>query len=235
MAHHLQTRLQTLNAAFRRQTDELAETSDKTDQQVKKALSALTEQTATFGKAAKEARTNADDATETFRKNTGDLLNALESSVSKTLKAGKTFDNQAKQLAKASAEAAEQARVLNEEDLTMRRDLFLKTARFIIEDLNSLSIDLTRLLDADVPDADWKRYTNGDRSIFTRNLLKGKQATLVGRITDKLKAEKKQKYHKKLQEDQLEQIDYIEKKHPERPTSLDDYDNYLPDIDDMDY
>ena len=32
----------------------------------------------------------------------------------------------------------------------------------------------------------------------------------------------------------MEQIDYIEKKHPERPTSLDDYDNYLPDIEDID-
>ena len=47
---------------------------------------------------------------------------------------------------------------------------------------------MTRLLDAEVPDADWKRYTNGDRSIFTRNLLKGKQAAVIGRITDKLKA-----------------------------------------------
>jgi hypothetical protein len=112
---------------------------------------------------------------------------ALESSVSKTVDAGEIFDNQATKLLKASATAAEQARSLQEEDLTMRRDLFLKTARFIVEDLNSLSIDLTRLLDAEVPDADWKRYTNGDRTIFTRNLLKGKQAAIVGRITEKLK------------------------------------------------
>ena len=53
--------------------------------------------------------------------------------------------------------------------------------------MNSLSIDLTRLLDAEVPAADWKRYTNGDRTIFTRYLLKGKQAAIVARITEKLK------------------------------------------------
>ena len=97
------------------------------------------------------------------------MLAALESSVAKTLEAGETFDDQTTRLIKASAAASEQARTLEEKDLTIRRDLFLKTARFIIEDLNSLSIDLTRLLDAEVPDADWKRYTNGDRSIFTRN------------------------------------------------------------------
>ena len=31
----------------------------------------------------------------------------------------------------------------------------------------------------------------------------------------------------------MEQIDYIEKKRP-GPTSLDDYDDYLPDIEDID-
>ena len=51
---------------------------------------------------------------------------------------------------------------------------------------------------------------------------------------DKVIAKKKQKYKNKLESDTMEQIDYIEKKHPERPTSLEDYDNYLPDIDDLD-
>ncbi|MEL0019553.1 MAG: hypothetical protein VW709_06730, partial [Rickettsiales bacterium] len=46
-----------------------------------------------------------------------------------------------------------------------------------------------RLLDTEVPGSDWKRYTSGDRGIFTRNLLKGKQAAIVGRITDRLKAD----------------------------------------------
>jgi hypothetical protein len=152
-------------------------------------------QTTVFSEAAQEAKTNADDATQSFTKNTGDLLMALESSVSKTLDAGKIFDDQATKLTKASAVAAEQAHSLQQEDLTMRRDLFLKTARFIVEDLNSLSIDLTRLLDAEVPDADWKRYTNGDRTIFTRNLLKGKQAAIVGRITERLKSDNKMRQY----------------------------------------
>jgi hypothetical protein len=53
-------------------------------------------------------------------------------------------------------------------------------------------------------------------------------------IRDRLKAEQKNKYKNKLETDTMEQIDYIEKKHPERPTSLEDYDDYLPDIDDID-
>ena len=120
---------------------------------MKEALDSLAKQTSVFSEAAQEAKSNADEATTAFTKNSQDLLSALEGSVSKTLEAGETFDDQATRLMKASAAAAEQARSLREEDLTMRRDLFLKTARFIVEDLNSLSIDLTRLLDAKVPDA----------------------------------------------------------------------------------
>ena len=75
---------------------------------------------------------------------------------------------------------------------------------------------------------------------------------------DKVTAKKKQKYQKKLQEDQGEQIDYIEKKHGPFPDPSDyaggkdemvevfekyrgkasgglaSYDNYLPGIDDLD-
>ena len=124
-----------------------------------------------------------------FAKNSEDLMSALEGSISKTLKVGEKFDDQTTRLMEASTAVAKQAQGLKEEDISMRRDLFLKTARFILEDLNSLSIDLTRLLDTEVPDADWKRYTAGDRTIFTRNLLKGKQAAIIGRITEKLKVD----------------------------------------------
>ena len=48
-----------------------------------------------------------------------------------------------------------------------------------------------------------------------------------------VESSKKKKYQQKLQEDTMEQIDYIEKKYPERPTSLEDFDNYLPDIEDI--
>ena len=68
-----------------------------------------------------------------------------------------------------------------------RRDLFLKTARHIVEDLHSTSIDLTRLLSAEIPDADWKRYTRGERGIFTRAMLRGRQSNLVAQIADKVK------------------------------------------------
>ena len=49
---------------------------------------------------------------------------------------------------------------------------------------------------------------------------------------DKVVAKKKQKYQKKLQEDTMEQVDYIEQKHGPGPDPS-DYDDYLPDIEDI--
>ena len=77
----------------------------------------------------------------------------------------RTFDRQAVLLTQASADASAQAEKLTEKDQETRRDLFLKTARHIVEDLHSTSIDVTRMLNNDIPDADWKRYVKGERVV----------------------------------------------------------------------
>ena len=115
------------------------------------------------------------------------MAQSLEAAISQAVEAGSEFDRQAARLTQASTDAAAQAQTLSESELDARRDLFLKTARFIIEDLNSISIDLSRVLYNEVPEADWKRYAKGDRGVFTRNLLRGRHAAMVRRVTDKIK------------------------------------------------
>src|SRR3546814_13392459 len=109
---------------------------------------------------------------------------ALEAAITKSDAATTSFDRQAARLTQASADAAEQAESLRERDLSARRDLFLKTARFIIEDLNSTAIDLTRVLHDEVTEADWKRYVRGDRGVFARTLLRARQNSIVPKIAE---------------------------------------------------
>jgi hypothetical protein len=78
------------------------------------------------------------------------------------------------QLTKASDEAAIQARSIRENELQARQDLFLRTATLLIEDLNSQSIDLTKIISDDIPEEVWKRYRKGDKSVFARRLLRMK-------------------------------------------------------------
>ena len=88
--------------------------------------------------------------------------------------------------------------------------------------------------DGDIEKSGINEVSNVDDLVTSTHKLKefGKNKKLTHK--DKVIAKKKQKYKQKLEKDTMEQIDYIEKKHPERPTSLDDYDDYLPDIDDLD-
>jgi len=52
-----------------------------------------------------------------------------------------------------------------------------RTPLHIIETLNSLSVDLARVLDHDAPADLWVRYKNGERNVFTRRLysMRGQQ------------------------------------------------------------
>ena len=52
------------------------------------------------------------------------------------------------------------------------RDAFLKIAAVMIDELNGLALDMHNLLDSEVPEDVWKRYRNGDRSVFARRLFK---------------------------------------------------------------
>ena len=55
----------------------------------------------------------------------------------------------------------------------MRRGSFLRSSSFIIEKLNSLAIDVNRLLETSISEAAWNRFLKGDKGIFP-SLLYGK-------------------------------------------------------------
>lgn len=52
------------------------------------------------------------------------------------------------------------------------KDDFIKTSSLLIEGLHSAALDVTRLLDVDIPDTVWKKYLKGDKSIFARHAVK---------------------------------------------------------------
>ncbi len=82
------------------------------------------------------------------------------------------FVKQSSLLAKASEEAARQAKTIVDSDFHLKREAFFSSARFIVESLHSLSIDLTRLLSGgELPDKLWKSYQKGDKGVFTKYLL----------------------------------------------------------------
>ena len=78
---------------------------------------------------------------------------------------------QANELIAASEKAAEQTQAVYDRHAAARRQSFMRDLTFITERLNSLSVDLSRAIERNVPSGAFKRYMKGDRSIFTRGLL----------------------------------------------------------------
>jgi hypothetical protein len=188
-------RLEGLTEAFRTQAVAVSQSGELANQQIQIATDDLGKQSAVITEAANNARTIFDGIVDKVSSGSTTLVEALDDAVVKANAVGETFDQQAVRLTQASVEASEQASKLANKELVLRRGLFLKTARFIIEDLNSTSIDLTRILHNDVPESNWKRYMKGDRGVFARSLLKGRQAALAAKVMEKLKTDEDMRYY----------------------------------------
>ncbi|HBM13989.1 MAG TPA: hypothetical protein DD390_14945 [Rhodospirillaceae bacterium] len=118
---------------------------------------------------------------------TEQMMQSVDASEVRSNRAAEKFQSQIERLTEASKRAEEQAEQIRVQEDEQRRDLFLKTARYIVEELNSISIDLTRVLQGEVPEADWRRYVKGDRTVFTRTLLRTRQASIVKTVSDKIR------------------------------------------------
>jgi methyl-accepting chemotaxis protein len=92
------------------------------------------------------------------------------------------FDQQSQQLMRSTSAAETQVQNLKRVQENVTRDLFLRAAAAMVEELNSLAMDISKLLETDVPADVWKDYHKGDRSVFARRLFRAKDSYLVPAI-----------------------------------------------------
>jgi hypothetical protein len=128
---------------------------------------------------AERARTRVAGLGAEFDSQTAVLGQSLDGVYRRIDECGQAFRKQADGLLRASETVEAQAQALRESEGERRRDVFLRSATHMIEDLNASAIDLNRILAEDMPDDLWKRYQKGDRSIFARRLLRGKDRLVL--------------------------------------------------------
>jgi chromosome segregation ATPase len=81
------------------------------------------------------------------------------------------FARQSVTLYKAVQDVATYAERVKETQLRTQRDAFLSSAKFVVESLHSLAVDVARHLETDVDERIWKQYQKGDMSSFTKRLM----------------------------------------------------------------
>lgn len=67
---------------------------------------------------------------------------------------------------------------------------FLRGATFVLEKLQSLAVDMNRLLETNVSEEDWQRFNRGEKGVFVRKMLgfreKARLASIRERYQDDL-------------------------------------------------
>ena len=117
------------------------------------------------------------------------LIDGVNQTIKHLEKTTGGFEAKTRKLNEIGKHALDEAMNIKDQYDIEARDLFNRTSRHIIDDLNSISIDLTRALEGEVPEADWHRYVKGDKTIFSRSLLRNRQDALVRKIADRVRSD----------------------------------------------
>jgi hypothetical protein len=114
-----------------------------------------------------------------FEEQAGKLGNSVAQALNLVGVLGQQMQKQGEALAAATTAAQQQVASLSNVEQQSKSEGFLRAAADLVAELNSLSLDMNSLLDADVPDEVWRRYKEGDRSAFARRLLRLKDSYVV--------------------------------------------------------
>ncbi len=106
---------------------------------------------------------------------------------SQTANFAEIVDSQIKSLTQATGKADKKITELLSAYDNTTTDTFLKDASYVIETLEMSSVDIIKLLSPENVEELWKKYYNGDNSIFTRYLAKNLNKQQITAIKDAYK------------------------------------------------
>jgi ABC-type transporter Mla subunit MlaD len=113
------------------------------------------------------------------------MSRVLNEALDRAADLGQLLKTQSEALNRATLAAKAEIDALTQARQRARSENFLALAADIVAELGTLSIDITTLLDSEVPLEVWKRYRAGDRSSFVRRLIEKKDAYLLPALVER--------------------------------------------------
>ena len=122
-------------------------------------------------------------ATEDTVKKVGDVMNSLKNSaadfsnqgdnlIQKSVSFNDIVSKQLKSLLEVSEKADKKLTDMEKRYKNLKVENFLKDASYIIEKLETVSVDINRVFNPNAEEELWKKYYNGDSAAFVRYLAK---------------------------------------------------------------
>jgi DNA anti-recombination protein RmuC len=193
------TRLLGASVAVRQEAQSLQHTSERAAERVQAAGQDLVQRVASLSEAAEAAAARLEgteqelrQARQTLSRETGDVVGgveALRNTLDRHAASAATaladlrqatdalvggFAAQAAALAEASRVAVEAQHKLDDDSASGRRRSFVALLPQITDRLHSHGVDITRAVEANVPEDAWQRYLAGDKSVFARRILRNR-------------------------------------------------------------
>lgn len=110
------------------------------------------------------------DSNKSLYEQSGRFVTAVTKSVEVAEQATDMFSKQSDNMLQAAQVAVKKADEIRAAEIMAQREVFMSSARFVLESLHSLSIDFVRTFDGSVSDKSWKQYQKGDVALFTSQL-----------------------------------------------------------------
>jgi cell division protein FtsB len=143
-----------------------AASTDALSASIKQMKSQLDE----IGASAKSVNAQVESNREKIAGESDRLLSVSSAALEAAREATTNFVKQSESLFKASQDASKFAANIQKNATRQQREAFMGSAKFIVESLHSLSVDLTRMLDGEISEKTWKAFQKGDVGAFTRRL-----------------------------------------------------------------
>lgn len=155
---------------LKRQAHMVSDASSDAADEISKSVSVLSSRLEEISSSSEAIVAAIQKSREELAEESDRLTTVAASAVRSADEAASAFGRQSNALFKAVQDATYNAEKIRKEEGRVQREAFLTSAKFLIESLHSLSVDLTRMMDGEVPEKTWRAFQKGDVGAFTRRL-----------------------------------------------------------------
>ena len=173
VAEQMKASLQTSQAygsELRNQAGVVADASATSADRISRSVVELRDYMDDISKAAADSQSKIEISRESLSRESERLVSVTSAAIRAADDASSTFSRQSNALFKAAQDAVANIDDIRKGEWRSQREAFLSSAKFIVESLHSLSVDITRMVDGEVPEKTWKAFQKGDVGAFTRRL-----------------------------------------------------------------
>ena len=150
--------------------ERLAELTAQSAGAIRESASDFASGSSEIADAAGHARTEILRVVNNLREEANTVAGTQEAARGLAEQASAMLRDKAREMADAAKTVALEAQALRQTDLKARRKLFVSAAKTVLDNLQSLSVDLSKVLDKDLPEKTWKTATRADMPAFTKRL-----------------------------------------------------------------